>query len=63
MVAVEDFSGLAIWAWALASTAVSAPMIVLERCMACLQIQHLKPVFYSSGGSMLRKSLILLVVG
>src|ERR1700751_4852041 len=36
MVAVRDFSGLAISAWALASAAASAPTLVLECCMTDL---------------------------
>ena len=42
MVAVRDFSGLAISAWALARAAAIAPMLVLERCMASLLVQHFK---------------------
>ena len=42
MVAVRDFSGLAISAWALASAAASAPTLSLERCMAGLHVQNLK---------------------
>jgi hypothetical protein len=34
--------------------------LIENRAMLLLDV---KPVFYSSGGSMLRKSLILLVVG
>ena len=42
MVAVRDFSGLAISACAFASAAASAPMLLLERCMAGLQIESLE---------------------
>ena len=44
MVAVRDFSGFAISAWALASAAASAPIRSLERCMTGLQFQNLKAV-------------------
>ena len=42
MVAVRDFSGLAISDCALASAAASAPMLLLERCMAGLQLENLE---------------------
>src|SRR6516164_8595176 len=42
MVAVRDFSGFAISACALASAAASAPILSLECCMICLQLQNLK---------------------
>src|ERR1035437_5090618 len=36
MVALSDFSGLVISAWALASAAAIAPMVSLDRCIARL---------------------------
>ena len=42
IVAVRDFSGFWISAWALASAAASAPMLPLQRCMASLRVQNLK---------------------
>src|SRR3974390_2318979 len=42
MVAVRDFSGFAISAWALARAAASAPTLSLEYCMPGLQFQNLK---------------------
>src|SRR6516225_5780299 len=52
MVAVRDFSGFAISAWALASAAASAPMLPLQRCIASLRAQNFKtdgPGFRSLG--------------
>src|SRR6476620_4213291 len=42
MVAVSDFSGLAISAWALASAAASVPILRLDRCMARLLTHNVK---------------------
>ena len=42
MVAVKDFSGFAISAWALASAAASTPTLSLERCTAGLHVQNFK---------------------
>src|SRR6516165_6524271 len=42
MVAVRDFSGFAISAWALASAAASAPILSLECCMTGLHSEQFK---------------------
>ena len=42
MVAVKDFAGFAISAWALARAAANAPTLVLERCMAGLLSKQYK---------------------
>src|SRR5579872_6197131 len=42
MVAVRDFSGLAICAWALARAAANAPMLALDCCMVSLQIKKIE---------------------
>ena len=39
---MSDFSGLAISAWALASAAASAPILLLDRCMARLLSENVK---------------------
>ena len=42
MVAVSDFAGLVMSAWALARAAAIAPMVSLQRCMASLHIQQIE---------------------
>src|SRR4030081_3718892 len=42
MVATRDFSGLVSSAWALASAAAIAPIVSLERCMACLHVHEIE---------------------
>src|SRR5690349_4920939 len=42
IVAVSDFAGFSISNCALASAAASAPMLVLDRCIAGLQLQKLE---------------------
>src|ERR1700716_2743680 len=42
MVATSDFSGLVSSACALASAAAIAPIVSLERCMACLHVHEIE---------------------